>query len=89
MTNKPLLWDSCALKLDRQKALTVLVVLFCTTPALAYVFYQNFTDYLIVFFLAMQMVHSTHGLLTTVAYQLGPNQPPVYALEGSVAIAGY
>lgn len=33
-------------------------------------------------------VISEHGLLTTVAYQLGPSQPAVYALEGSVAIAG-
>lgn len=31
---------------------------------------------------------SSHGLLTTVAYQLGPHASPVYALEGSVAIAG-
>lgn len=34
------------------------------------------------------IVSSTHGLLTTVAYQLGKNANPVYALEGSVAIAG-
>lgn len=33
-------------------------------------------------------VTSTHGLLTTVAYQLGPESQAVYALEGSVAIAG-
>lgn len=33
-------------------------------------------------------VDSTHGLLTTVAYQLGKDKPPIYALEGSVAIAG-
>ena len=33
------------------------------------------------------IVKSTSGLLTTVAYQL-ENEPPVYALEGSVAIAG-
>jgi glycerol kinase len=33
------------------------------------------------------VVHSRHGLVTTVAYQLG-NQPVHYALEGSVAIAG-
>lgn len=33
-------------------------------------------------------VESTHGLLTTVAFQFGPNSPPFYALEGSVAIAG-
>lgn len=33
-------------------------------------------------------VTSAHGLLTTVAYQLGPDAAPVYALEGSVAIAG-
>uniref|UniRef100_A0A1A9VGC9 Probable glycerol kinase n=1 Tax=Glossina austeni TaxID=7395 RepID=A0A1A9VGC9_GLOAU len=34
------------------------------------------------------VVHSTHGLLTTVGYQLGRNATPMYALEGSVAIAG-
>ncbi|VVC99797.1 glycerol kinase-like [Leptidea sinapis] len=33
-------------------------------------------------------VNSSKGLLTTVAYQLGRNNPPCYALEGSVAIAG-
>lgn len=31
---------------------------------------------------------STHGLLTTVAYQFGKDAETVYALEGSVAIAG-
>ncbi|MGW0248867.1 glycerol kinase GlpK [Nocardia goodfellowii] len=30
---------------------------------------------------------SKHGLLTTVCYQLG-DQPPVYALEGSIAVTG-
>jgi glycerol kinase len=35
-----------------------------------------------------QSVQSGHGLLTTLAYKLGPNQPAHYALEGSVAIAG-
>jgi len=34
-------------------------------------------------------VHSTHGLLSTVAYQMGPEAAPVYALEGSVAVAGH
>lgn len=33
-------------------------------------------------------VESSHGLLTTVGYKLGPDKPAVYALEGSVAIAG-
>ena len=33
-------------------------------------------------------VPSTHGLLTTVAYQLGDHAAPCYALEGSIAIAG-
>ncbi|XP_047992626.1 glycerol kinase isoform X1 [Leguminivora glycinivorella] len=33
-------------------------------------------------------VQSAHGLLTTVAYRLGPHAPPVYALEGSIAVAG-
>jgi glycerol kinase len=31
---------------------------------------------------------SSHGLLTTPAYKLGPNAPCVYALEGSIAIGG-
>lgn len=34
------------------------------------------------------IVKSAHGLLTTVGYQLGSKATPVYALEGSVAIAG-
>ncbi|KAI5643475.1 glycerol kinase [Phthorimaea operculella] len=33
-------------------------------------------------------VNSTHGLLTTVAYKFGPDAPAVYALEGSIAVAG-
>jgi glycerol kinase len=34
-----------------------------------------------------EIVHSKNGLLTTVCYQLG-DQPAVYALEGSIAMAG-
>ncbi|KAF6028050.1 GK [Bugula neritina] len=34
------------------------------------------------------IVQSDSGLLTTVAYKLGKDSPTVYALEGSVAIAG-
>ncbi|MFD3509828.1 glycerol kinase GlpK [Nocardia sp. NPDC058666] len=34
-----------------------------------------------------EIVHSTHGLLTTVAYQFD-RQKPVYALEGSIAVTG-
>uniref|UniRef100_A0A1B0BNF9 glycerol kinase n=1 Tax=Glossina palpalis gambiensis TaxID=67801 RepID=A0A1B0BNF9_9MUSC len=34
-------------------------------------------------------VISRHGLLTTVAYKLGPNIPATYALEGAVAVAGH
>ncbi|KAG2425077.1 hypothetical protein HXX76_013986 [Chlamydomonas incerta] len=33
-------------------------------------------------------IASTHGLLTTVAFKLGPDKPANYALEGSVAVAG-
>ncbi|GIM04542.1 hypothetical protein Vretimale_9090 [Volvox reticuliferus] len=33
-------------------------------------------------------IASTHGLLTTVAFKLGPEKPVHYALEGSVAVAG-
>ncbi|ABW67199.1 glycerol kinase GlpK [Desulfosudis oleivorans] len=34
-----------------------------------------------------KIIHSNHGLLTTLGYKIG-NEPPVYALEGSVAVAG-
>jgi glycerol kinase len=33
-------------------------------------------------------VNSSHGLLTTVGYKFGPKKPAIYALEGSVAVAG-
>ncbi|XP_001603134.1 glycerol kinase-like isoform X1 [Nasonia vitripennis] len=35
-----------------------------------------------------KIVDSAHGLLTTVGYQFGPKADPVYALEGSIAMAG-
>ncbi len=35
-----------------------------------------------------EAVASSHGLLTTVLWQLGPAEPPAYALEGSVFVAG-
>jgi glycerol kinase len=35
-----------------------------------------------------EIVRSTHGLLSTVAWQLAPGARPVYALEGSVFVAG-
>ncbi len=34
-----------------------------------------------------EIVHSRHGLITTVCYRFG-DEKPVYALEGSIAIAG-
>ena len=38
--------------------------------------------------LTAEVVFSTHGLLTTVAYKPGPDAEPIYALEGSIAVAG-
>ena len=35
----------------------------------------------------IEIIHSTHGLLTTLGYKLG-DEPAVYALEGSIAITG-
>ncbi|KDQ06361.1 hypothetical protein BOTBODRAFT_39646 [Botryobasidium botryosum FD-172 SS1] len=35
-----------------------------------------------------EVVKSTNGLISTVAYRPGPNAKPVYALEGSIAVAG-
>lgn len=34
-----------------------------------------------------KLIHSKHGLLTTIGYQLN-NEKPVYCLEGSIAITG-
>lgn len=35
-----------------------------------------------------EVIKSNHGLLSTLAYKLGPKAPTNYALEGSIAIAG-
>lgn len=35
-----------------------------------------------------EIVESKHGLLSTIAFKLGPKAPTNYALEGSIAIAG-
>lgn len=35
-----------------------------------------------------EKVISEQGLVTTVAYKIGKNQPTIYALEGSVAVGG-
>ncbi|XP_021298529.1 glycerol kinase [Herrania umbratica] len=35
-----------------------------------------------------EIVRSNHGLLSTLAFKLGPKAPTNYALEGSIAIAG-
>ncbi|GAA5998912.1 glycerol kinase [Rhodotorula paludigena] len=35
-----------------------------------------------------EVVRSTHGLVSTVGYKMGPNEPLHYALEGSVAVGG-
>ncbi|KAG8759440.1 Glycerol kinase [Serendipita sp. 396] len=46
------------------------------------------TGAFLLFCTGNKVVRSTHGLLSTVAYRPGPNLPPVYALEGSIAVAG-
>ena len=35
-----------------------------------------------------EAIQSKFGLLTTVAYKLGPDAPTHFALEGSIAVAG-
>ncbi|KAK7467411.1 Glycerol kinase [Stygiomarasmius scandens] len=35
-----------------------------------------------------EIVKSTHGLLSTIAFQAGPEAKPIYALEGSISVAG-
>lgn len=46
------------------------------------------TGSFVLFNTGEEIVKSENGLLTTVAYQPGPGAKPVYALEGSIAVAG-
>ncbi|KAF8623204.1 hypothetical protein AX15_006442 [Amanita polypyramis BW_CC] len=46
------------------------------------------TGAFLLFCTGSEIVKSRHGLLSTVAYQAGPNAKPVYALEGSISVAG-
>lgn len=46
------------------------------------------TGAFIVLHTGQEIVRSSHGLLTTVAWQLGPDAPIEYAMEGSVFCAG-
>eukprot|EP00002_Diphylleia_rotans_P017766 TRINITY_DN3444_c0_g1_i1.p1 TRINITY_DN3444_c0_g1~~TRINITY_DN3444_c0_g1_i1.p1 ORF type:complete len:519 (+),score=113.71 TRINITY_DN3444_c0_g1_i1:86-1642(+) len=59
---------------------------FCTEPGDAKNTYG--TGCFMLYNTGSAVIQSTHGLLTTVGYQLGSNASPVYALEGSIAIAG-
>lgn len=45
------------------------------------------TGCFLIFNTGTEIVNSTNGLLTTMAYKLG-DEAPVYALEGSIAVAG-
>ncbi|KAK2463622.1 hypothetical protein APHAL10511_004373 [Amanita phalloides] len=46
------------------------------------------TGAFLLFCTGSEIVKSSHGLLSTIAYQAGPNVKPIYALEGSISVAG-
>lgn len=46
------------------------------------------TGAFLLFNTGKEVVRSRNGLLSTVAYQNGPNGTPYYALEGSIGVAG-
>ncbi|KAF8239340.1 glycerol kinase [Tricholoma matsutake] len=46
------------------------------------------TGAFLLFCTGNEIVESNHGLLSTIAYQAGSQAKPVYALEGSIAVAG-
>ncbi|KIJ59231.1 hypothetical protein HYDPIDRAFT_177899 [Hydnomerulius pinastri MD-312] len=46
------------------------------------------TGAFLLFCTGKDIVKSGHGLLSTVAYKPGPDAEPVYALEGSIGVAG-
>ncbi|KAK3726909.1 hypothetical protein QZH41_016705 [Actinostola sp. cb2023] len=51
--------------------------------------YQEYgTGCFLLYNTGLEPILSENGLLTTVAYKMGPDQPTFFALEGSVAIAG-
>jgi glycerol kinase len=68
---------------DQQSAL---VGQLCFSPGDAKTTYG--TGCFMLFNTGTKPVLSKHGLLTTVAYQFGKKAPVIYALEGSVAVAG-
>lgn len=68
---------------DQQGAL---VGQLCLAPGLAKSTYG--TGCFMLRNIGTKPLFSQHGLITTVAYKLGPAAPAHYALEGSVAIAG-
>jgi len=58
----------------------------CLTPGTAKNTYG--TGCFLLYNVGKEIVQSRHGLLSTVAYQMGEGQPTVYALEGAIATAG-
>lgn len=46
------------------------------------------TGSFVLFNTGEELVRSENGLISTVAFQAGPNAKPIYALEGSIAVAG-
>lgn len=58
----------------------------CTKPQQVTCHYDDGCNLLIN--TGQEIIDSENGLLTTVAFQLGPKQKPFYALEGAVAYAG-
>lgn len=58
----------------------------CVRPQQATCYYDDGCSLLIN--TGNDIIDSDHGLLTTLAFQLGPTQKPFYALEGAVAHAG-
>lgn len=46
------------------------------------------TGAFVLFNTGEEVVRSENGLISTVAYQAGKDSKPVYALEGSIAVAG-
>lgn len=58
----------------------------CMKPQQATCYYDDGCNLLVN--TGQEIIDSENGLLTTVAFQLGPKNKPFYALEGSVPYAG-
>lgn len=64
------------------------VFLYLAISKKLFIFFLQLNIFCNLIYSLRQLVFSSHGLLTTVGYKMGADAPVIYALEGSIAVAG-